>query len=249
MTKLSIQALCVYLALASALSLPSVACAQERDNPALERLESEIDLLADDAKRERLGRGLAGLAVAGISLPTGIVLQHRKSDLVQLTGVGLIVGGAVALVPVVSAAFSSEVERLRVSHRERKAKGMAPDALVIEAEKEWEKMARNESSARRISGSIHLAIGAALVPVGLTLLFRDHVGDWSELRQLKISTSLLGVGLGWLAFGTDLLVAKGDARRAWDQHVKARGERGLASTRIDFAPVANGGVLSAHGSF
>lgn len=211
-------------------------------------LERELAVRASDGRRMRIVHAVAGVILAGVALPAGIVLQHREEQLVRLTGVGLIVGGSVQLVPALRGLFPSDMESLYARFQERKAKNLSPEQLVAETEKDWREEAEQEHKIRTISGFIHFGLGLALLPAGLTLIFKQHVGDWSSLKQLNVGSALLGVGMSFTAIGLDLAFTKGDSQRSWEEHASAT-RRVARIPRFSAGPVAHGAVLMASGKF
>ncbi len=225
-TKLSVLALLLFA---------TSARAQDR----LSTLERELDMYAEQGKRERIGTGLITVALGGTLLPAGIVMTKRDDDLVHLIGIGTLVTGAVQLARLPEFIFPSDMERMRVRHQRRKAEGRTGDALIAATEKDWRESADKERKGRRVIGSINLSIGVAALPIGLAFMLRDHIGDLDHRKQLNVGSTLLGLGVGYMASAALLLFQPGPTDRSWSSHAVSLG----------LAPTAGGAALTASGRF
>jgi hypothetical protein len=214
-----------------------VASARAEDR--LPQLERELDLYAAEGRRDRLWNGALALGLGGVLLPAGIVMIKRNDELVHLIGIGTLITGAVQFTRVPGLFLPSDMERLRAHHSRRKAEGMSGDALVRATEREWEQEARKEDLAQKWVGGIHLAVGAAAIPIGLTFMLRDHVGDMSHNKRINVGSTLLGIGIGYMAVAAQLLANDGRSEHTWKAH------------RLQFgiAPTASGGLMTASGRF
>ncbi|HEY6882127.1 MAG TPA: hypothetical protein VI299_29055 [Polyangiales bacterium] len=217
--------------------------AHARADEPLSQLERELDLHAAEGRKERLWNGALSVALAGALMPSGIVMTKREDDLVRLIGIGTVITGGVQLLRVPGLFFASDMERLRARHVRRKASGLSGDALLRETERDWAEQARKKDQAQKWIGGFHLGIGAVAIPLGLTFMLRDHVGDVPHTKQINVGSTLLGIGVGYLAVAAQLLSGDGLTERTWKQHALTR------RVSLGIAPAASGALLSASGRF
>jgi len=230
-----------WIKLVALLSLFCVSGVHAQDR--LAQLERELDLQAEEGHRERIGLGIMALTLGGTLLPAGIVMTHRHEQLVRLIGIGATVTGAVQFTLVPGLFVPSVMERVRSHHQRRKASGLSPDALLAETEREWAAEATREHNARRWVGIFHASVSAATIPIGLTFMLRHHVGDLSQPKQINIGSTLLGIGIGYMAIAGQLLFVPGRAERSWKMHDAKR------PMSFGVAPTASGALLTASGQF
>ncbi|MET0287382.1 MAG: hypothetical protein ABW352_23050 [Polyangiales bacterium] len=213
-------------------------CSGVRAEDRLRTLERELELHAERGKTERIWSGVFSLALAGTLVPAGIVMLKRDDDLVRLIGIGTLVTGAVQLLRLPEFIFPSDMERMRASHQRRRER-LSGAALVAETEREWREKAAQEHRVRKWIGAFNLGLGVAALPVGLTFMLRDQVGDMEHRKQLNVGSTLLGIGVGYIGAAAMLLIADGPTESSWKEH----------AVSIGLAPVAFGGQLTASGRF
>jgi hypothetical protein len=214
-----------------------VASARAEDR--LTTLERELDLYAEQTRRERIGDGILSLALGATLLPAGIVMTKRDNPTVHLIGIGTIVTGAVQLARLPELISPSDMERMRLRHQRRTAEGLRGEALVAETERDWREKAAKEHRVQRLIGAINLGIGAAALPIGIAFMLRDQIGDMDHRKQLNVGSTMLGIGVGYVTSAAVMLFHDGATERSWKSHAVSLG----------LAPTLAGAALTASGRF
>ncbi|HEX5655665.1 MAG TPA: hypothetical protein VFX59_00650 [Polyangiales bacterium] len=111
--------------------------------------------------------------------------------------------------------------------------------LIAETERAWREKAAQEDRVQKWVGGFNLGIGVAAIPIGLAFMLRDRIGDMDHRKQLNVSSTMLGIGVGYLASASLLLFSDGATERSWRSHAVSMG----------VTPTASGASFSASGRF
>jgi hypothetical protein len=245
-----LAAFCAVLLVLPSASAQDASAAASSTARRLAVLDYELTLYAREGKRERLSSNLTSAALGALLLPVGIVLNHRDDELLQITGVGLIAGGAVQLGMSLGVFFPTDVEQVAAHHAQRKASGKPTEQVIRETEAEWKHEAEVETKAWRWAGSIQLAIGLAALPIGMTVLLKDQVGSMPHKRQINVASSLIGIGIPYLLTGVRMLFSTNPTEASWRASEGARQSWAIQTANaLRVAPARGGAVFAASGRF
>jgi len=181
-------------------------------------MEAELDLFAARAKSQRTATVITTAVSAVALVPAGYVLSRRSDSLSQAIGVGMTIGGAVPLLPMLFAFRSSGTERVRDAFEERRASAMARADVLRLTEADWERTASAAHNRRIVIGLIDLALGTACTAAGLYFLLSDPVAKMDRNDQTTLGSSLVGPGVPLATFGIRSLLQESIEETSWDAY-------------------------------
>lgn len=158
------------------------------------RLAAAVHGAAEEAEARR-DANLAAGAIAGAGLvPIGVALEQRDDALAHATGIGLVFAGGIPLAFSALSLRASSIELFAARFAERRAAGMADDALARITLDEWRVLAAASRSQRLRLGTVEALLGLAATAVGIGLLRpADHVTAGSVLVGAGVPFIQLGV--------------------------------------------------------
>jgi hypothetical protein len=187
------------------------------------RLGRELSAVAATGRRERFTNLATAAASGGVLLPFGIALSQRDDEVLRLIGVGWTVAGSVQLSGAPFLLLASPMERVSARFEERRQGGASSPALVAETEREWAAAANQSRAVRLWFGGVYGALGAAMVPTGLTFLFASPgIFGMSRTTQYDWGSALVGAGVPFVTVALQMLLRESLAETSWEAHVLAR---------------------------
>jgi hypothetical protein len=224
------------------------------EDPMYARLAGLLEHERAQAERYRLWGGLAGLAIAGAAIPTGIVLlDHGQSVAGGITlgvGIGAAIGGAVTFVapqstytPVI-AAYDTALER-----------GLSHDQVLEATERAWRKQAEAARMVRTIAAPILMILGAGAIGTGVYFgVTNQQVGDLSASDQGAWSATLVAAGGAFVAGGAQALCFASPIESSWEEYRRITGRGGAPEARslaprFAVVPIFGGGYVTAGAAF
>ena len=185
----------------------------------LNRLGAELDLFADDARRDRLARALTGLGVGCVLLPTGVVLLGRSDGVSEALVVGLIVGGAAQLASVPFALLPTRMDAIRDDLRERRARDADNEETRRAIEGEWRDAAASARTWRVVGGAVAIVVGALHLAAGLTFVLAPAgIFGLDRRSQYAWGGSLLGIGASVGTLGVRLSLDESAEETSWNTY-------------------------------
>lgn len=191
-------------------------------SPAFALLQGELDLHAEEGRRQRIATNVTTATAAVALVPAGIVLWTRSNQLAKTIGIGMALGGGIPLVLVAPTLFPSKLERLRADVERKRAAGMPDAELLRFAETEWEDAAHGAHKRRVIVGIVDLTLGTAATATGLFFLLSGQIGNMSRDDQYTVGTSIAGTGVPLATFGIRSLVTRTLEETSWDAYRTAK---------------------------
>jgi hypothetical protein len=216
----------------------------------LDRLGTELDLFAAEARRERWANALTGLGVGSIMLPTGIVLLRRSDGVSEALAIGLIVGGGAQLVSVPLAFLRTRMDNVRDDFRHRRFRDVDRERTLRAVEEEWRDAAVAAHRLRTLGGTIALFTGAANLVTGVVLLLAPAgVLGLDRTAQYTWGGTFLGIGASVGTIGVRLSIEESAEERSWDAYQVMTSPRVPPAVSLGVAPMRGGGIGFANLSF
>jgi hypothetical protein len=215
----------------------------------LNRLATELDLFAAEARRNRLATTFTGIGMASALIPTGIILLSRTDGVSQAVVIGMIVGGSAQLVGVLAGFIPTRMDDIHKSLQERIAAHADQHATVDAIETGWRDAAAAGRTRRIRVGSTLLSVGLMSLGTGLTFLIHaEGIFGMSRKTQYTIGGIAMGTGIPVTTLGMHFLFEWSTEETAWEAYrtMKADGDAVLSRRRTPTVGVVPtpGGALA-----
>jgi hypothetical protein len=185
----------------------------------LNRLATELDLFAAEARRNRLATTLTGIGMASALIPTGIILLDRTDGVSQAVVIGMIVGGSAQLVGVLAGFIPTRMDDIHKKLRERIAAHSEMNDTVETIESGWRDAAAAGRTRRIRVGSTLLTVGLMSLGTGLTFLIASGgIFGMSRKTQYTLGGIAMGTGIPVTTLGVHFLFEWSTEETAWEAY-------------------------------
>lgn len=223
----------------------------------LRRMHETLSILASGYDGYRISSAIAGLAIGGVAIPTGIVMLNRVpansgatqslgGAIVLGAGIGAVVGGGLNL-----AIGVNPNTKLLDGFEHRMRSGSTPEANVAETEILWRQTAEETRAARKIAGGLGLGIGSVAMGVGMYFALAPKMSSLGRSEQDGYAALLMTAGIATVIGSLQVFFIQSSLETSWQGY---RGGKGLAKSprmtpQVGVAPMPGGGLLSLSSRF
>ena len=217
----------------------------------LDRLGTQLDLFAAEARRTRVATAVTGLSIGSAVVPAGIILLRRTDGVSQALVIGMIVGGSAQLLSVPLSLIPTRMDEVRKKLRERIAQNRLTRDTVHTVEVEWRDAAVATRTRRFRVGGTLLSFGLVSLATGLTLLIASEgIFGMSRKAQYTWGGIAMGTGMSTTTIGTRFLLEWSPEETAWETYRTMKADRVAIDGRLRWpsiavAPMSGGALASA----
>jgi hypothetical protein len=212
----------------------------------LDRLGSQLDWFAEEARRKRIATTLTGIGMASALIPTGIILLKRTDGVSQAVVIGMIVGGSAQLLSVLAGFIPTRMDAVHKQLRERVTTHADMNQTVEAVEIAWRGAAAAGRHRRLYVGGTLLSVGLMSLGTGLTFLIASEgIFGMSRKTQYTLGGIAMGTGIPVTTLGVHFLFEWSAEETAWEAYrkMKADGPAGPTTTpTVGVVPTPGGAI-------
>ncbi|HLK38900.1 MAG TPA: hypothetical protein VKU41_19195 [Polyangiaceae bacterium] len=224
-----------------------------RDDQDLARLTELMQRWSSNTNGYRVWGALSGVAIAGATIPAGIVMLNRPDGeepgaLALGVGIGSALGGGLLLLVSPLGSFQPVVDVLEAG----RAAGKPPGEIVKEAEAKWRTAADSMKDFRTTVGALDACFGALSLAGGTYLAVANLSSqDFSKKEQYGSAAALSAFGAFAVVFGLRGVFYEESIEAAWDAYESRRphDEPAVKVNGVGVVPVRGGATLGLNASF